>query len=586
MATTDSTFRGNTLYSTEGNGDEAIEDEDESNIIEGNYPLKTILILSANNITVGGYVQLTITNENYPNGYPIEVIANGEVQTVKVLFGGKAYAYLWDLPAGEYPIVVMSEAFGDYDAGFNTTIVKVSKLNPALELNVSDAVIGEDVNVTATIVGATGNVTFIIDGVENNVKLIDGVASYTIENIVAGDHSIVAIFDGDAKNEAIINNTVFTLTKATPSIDVAIADLKLGEDATVTVTIANATGKVNIIVDGAENLVDLVDGVATATISKVTAGTHTVVANYDGDAKNNAAFATASKTLTVLPTEITDVNVDGDLNINAVLKDSTGKGVENATILYKVGTQNVTNTTTDVNGTFTIKGEENAKVEIYYAGSDLLFSSSTVISLSDVAPTRVASVIDASQFTCYAVDTAAGEKGAMFKVTLSDASGKLVNATVQFALDGKIYNATTDANGVASVQVNINKANTYTCAVSYLGDIKHDAAFTAVKVVVNKKATKLTAKKKTFKAKAKTKKYTANLKTTTKSADGKTYFAAGKKVTLKVKGKTYTAKTNKNGKVTFKIKKLTKKGKYTATIKFAGDSIYKATTKKVKIIIK
>ena len=68
--------------------------------------------------------------------------------------------------------------------------------------------------------------------------------------------------------------------------------------------------------------------------------------------------------------------------------------------------------------------------------------------------------------------------------------------------------------------------------------------------------------------------------------DGKTYLAAGKKVKLTVKGKTYTAKTNKNGKVTFKITKLNKKGKYTATIKFAGDNTYKGVTKKVKITVK
>ena len=34
------------------------------------------------------------------------------------------------------------------------------------------------------------------------------------------------------------------------------------------------------------------------------------------------------------------------------------------------------------------------------------------------------------------------------------------------------------------------------------------------------------------------------------------------------------------------IKKLTKKGKYTAKITFKGNKYYKATTKKVKIVLK
>ena len=58
------------------------------------------------------------------------------------------------------------------------------------------------------------------------------------------------------------------------------------------------------------------------------------------------------------------------------------------------------------------------------------------------------------------------------------------------------------------------------------------------------------------------------------------------KVTIKVGKKTYTAKTNKKGKATFNLKKLTKKGKYNAVIKFKGNKYYKATTKKVKIVLK
>ena len=58
------------------------------------------------------------------------------------------------------------------------------------------------------------------------------------------------------------------------------------------------------------------------------------------------------------------------------------------------------------------------------------------------------------------------------------------------------------------------------------------------------------------------------------------------KLSLKVKGKTYYATTNKYGKATFKITKLTKKRKYTATLKFKGSKYYKAKTVKPKITIK
>ena len=94
-----------------------------------------------------------------------------------------------------------------------------------------------------------------------------------------------------------------------------------------------------------------------------------------------------------------------------------------------------------------------------------------------------------------------------------------------------------------------------------------------------KKSSKITAKKKTFKKSKKVKKYTVTLKS------GKSPI---KKVTLTIKigKKTFKVKTNNKGKATFKIKKFTKKGKYTAKITFKGNAYYKATTKKIKIVLK
>ena len=96
--------------------------------------------------------------------------------------------------------------------------------------------------------------------------------------------------------------------------------------------------------------------------------------------------------------------------------------------------------------------------------------------------------------------------------------------------------------------------------------------------VTTKKATKITAKKKTFKAKTKTKKYTITLKAG-KNAVKKV------RVYLKIKGKTYKATTNNKGKATFKIK-LKKKGTFNTKITFNGNKSYKASSKTIKIKIK
>ena len=73
------------------------------------------------------------------------------------------------------------------------------------------------------------------------------------------------------------------------------------------------------------------------------------------------------------------------------------------------------------------------------------------------------------------------------------------------------------------------------------------------------------------------------VKFTLKDASGKAI--KGKKITIKVNGKTFSAKTNSKGVASIKVK-VTKKGKFTATAKFAGDNTYKGITKKAKFTVK
>lgn len=163
-------------------------------------------------------------------------------------------------------------------------------------------------------------------------------------------------------------------------------------------------------------------------------------------------------------------------------------------------------------------------------------------------------------------------------VTLKDDEGKAIsNKVIKVSVNGKESTITTDANGVANIVVNYNDAGVYYYTLTFLGDDDYKASVKTVKATVNKQTTKATMPAKKYKAK-KTKKVTFTLK----DASGKAI--KGKTITFTVKGKKYTAKTNAKGIATVKVK-LTKKGKYTVTAKFAGDSTYKAVSKKAKLTI-
>ncbi len=150
--------------------------------------------------------------------------------------------------------------------------------------------------------------------------------------------------------------------------------------------------------------------------------------------------------------------------------------------------------------------------------------------------------------------------------------------TVNFGTGAKTY--TTDNNGQVKISTATLVPNTYTVKIAFEGNDNYMKSSSTAKVTVKKATPKVKAKAATFKKSLKIKKYSIILKNNKNQAMKKV------KVTLKVKGKTYSAITTKKGLATFKITKLTKKGKFTATIKYNGNKYYTKLTKNIKIRVK
>ena len=172
-----------------------------------------------------------------------------------------------------------------------------------------------------------------------------------------------------------------------------------------------------------------------------------------------------------------------------------------------------------------------------------------------------------------------------YSITVRDIKNNPVSGVgITLELNGKIVGAsTTNSNGVATVDLSSKTLKSLKAGVKNIviktSNLNYNSATKTVKITISKEKIKITAKAKKFKRVLKTKKYALTLK----NSKGKA--VKNLKVTLKVKGKTYKATSNKNGKTTFKITKLNKKGKFTAAVKFAGNSYYKTASKKVKITV-
>lgn len=154
-------------------------------------------------------------------------------------------------------------------------------------------------------------------------------------------------------------------------------------------------------------------------------------------------------------------------------------------------------------------------------------------------------------------------KEIVYKVTLSDISGKLVGKTVKFKINKKVYTAVTDKNGVATLKLKLKPG-------------KYEVTTSCDKFSVKNKITvKTTLITKNLSKKVKK---TAKFNVKVLNSKGKAY--SKQLVKVKFKGKTYKIKTNSKGIATLKISNKLKVGKY--TIK----TTYNGITNTNKVIVK
>lgn len=193
---------------------------------------------------------------------------------------------------------------------------------------------------------------------------------------------------------------------------------------------------------------------------------------------------------------------------------------------------------------------------------------SFIVNDSDILSNEISTKLIAYQLTTYPLSDS------YFKVKLTDIDGKaLASKVISFKINGKIYSAKTDNNGIVKIKVSLTAKKTYEAAVSYNGDESYAASQTSGKIIVKTgtKKSKITASN--IKVKRDSKK-TFSFKLT--SGDGKALKS--QKVVVKVNGKSYTLKTSSKGIAKLSVK-LSKVKKYGVSIKFLGNANYKAASK-------
>ena len=398
---------------------------------------------------------------------------------------GKATGTISGLAAGYYTIAVKYAGDDNYNAVDVTKGVNVAKAQPVLGVVIADVDYGNGFVIEATLTGVnsaplSGNVIVTVAGKEYTVKVTDGKGIATGDRLAAGTYAFAAVWAGDDNYNIVTENGDFKVNKVDSSVAVNVNNIKVGEELTITVNVpSDATGDVTVSVDGKEYNVAIENGKAVKTISSLKADDYTVTVKYAGD--NNYNEATADAEFSV--SKISDYNMDISVpeikeGVNSTIgvdlpKDATG--TVTVEIDGKKYTANVIDGTANVIVSGLSAGDYN--ITTVYSG-DAKYDSMTKKGNVTVIP-NINVNLDVSDVEMFYHD------GTRLIAKLTDFQGKpIVNATIYFSINGVTYAKTTDANGTASMGLNLD-SNVYPVTVTYNGSANYSKISKNITVTIN-----------------------------------------------------------------------------------------------------
>ena len=439
--------------------------------------------VTVNDIVFGGDLTVDAVLPDDATG-EVVITVNGVDYPVPIV-DGKATGTIGGLAAGDYTVTVKYAGDDKYVGVEITEGVNVAKAQPVLGVVIADVDYGNGFVIEATLTGVnsaplSGNVIVTVAGKEYIVEVTDGKGIFTGDKLAAGTYGFAAAWAGNDNYNAVVENGDFKVNKIDSTVAVNADDIKVGENVTVTVNVpTDATGDVIIIVDGVDYTVAIENGKAVKTIADLKANDYTVTVKYSGDNNYNANQNTTEFTVS----KISDYNMNITVpefkegvnsTINVVLpKDATG------TVTVEIGGKNYTANVTDGVANVIIPGlgVGDYNITTTYSGDakyDLMTKKGNITVIPNVDVN-----LDVDDVVMVYHD------GTRLVAKLTDYQGKpIVNATIYFNINGVNYARTTDANGTASIALNL-ESGAYPVIVAYNGSASYSKISKNITVTIN-----------------------------------------------------------------------------------------------------
>ena len=356
---------------------------------------------------------------------------------------------------------------------FNTSAILLDsgiKLSSSLSIMISNIFVGDDAIITVGVTErATGNITINIAGRILSKEIIGGTVTFTVSDLAYGLYNVTATYGGDNKFLGSNITSTISVAKHISVVIVSAGDIKVGENATIVVTVSgDPSGNVTIKINNVDQGSAVIYGrYVVFVIPNLGNGTYEVVATYNGDAKylNSTGNATFKVSKVDINPDIDSTSVlDNKTNVTVVVpSDATG----NITII--VGANQYTAPINEGKAFINLSDVcDGTNITVIYDGDDKYNGFNQTAVVTDKGIRINPSVIVVSDKDKYL----AGETAVITITVPEDARG---NVTIK--INGAIIAPAENINGSKVIyNYTVPSSGEFNVEVIYNGDLKYAKA--------------------------------------------------------------------------------------------------------------
>ena len=402
-------------------------------IVYGENPIVNINLTSVAGINVTGDVVLTISGKKYIVNV-VNALAVFEIPEM--------------LDAGEYHIDVSylgSEKYNAADGAADFTVAKKEiTMNVTIDKDYRDITV--NVNLSEKL---DGNLTVLVNNTPYTLSYTNGTGSLIFKNLTYGNYTISAVFTKDNYQTVNVSENVeINSIKTVLEAENVVMYYKDGTRFAVVLKDINGNPLANmdvIISINGRDYVKQSDENGTASLGlNLESKNYTVVTTFGGNSKyfGTRSNNTVSILSTLLSKDIVKYYRNGT-QFYATVLDFKGNPLANTTVMFNINGV-FYNKTTDENGT--------AKLNIWLRPGKYIITIFNLVTGEQAGNnvTVLSKIVENYDLVKYY------KNASKFSVKILDSQGYPVEGTiVTFNINGVFYYKETDANGIASLAINL-----------------------------------------------------------------------------------------------------------------------------------